>query len=81
MAIILPYSKLIINKKKQQESNVYENINLSYFNDEFNFEEIILLENINKISDSEEFAWFIFMMSICFTFVFGIIKLIPEWNK
>ena len=81
MAILTQNKNILINQDKEKENSAYQNVNLIYYNQDFNFEELILVNNISKMTVNEELAWFILMMSICFSFIVGIIKFIPEWKN
>jgi hypothetical protein len=81
MAIILCKKNMLIGSDKEDNNDVHQDINQMYFNEDFNFEELLLVNNISKMTVNEELAWFILMMSICFSFIIGIIKFIPEWKN
>ena len=72
MAMLLPRNDILVKYNKNSDDNVHYNISDRF--DNFYFEEMILLQNISKMTDNEEFAWFFLMMSICFSFIFGIIN-------
>lgn len=78
MAMLLPRNDILVKYNKNSDDNVHYNISDRF--DNFYFEEMILLQNISKMTDNEEFAWFFLMMSICFSFIFGIINSVSNFK-
>ena len=78
MAMLLPRNDILVKYNKNSEDDAHYYITNRF--DNFYFEELILLQNISKITDNEEFAWFILMMSICFSFIFGIIHSVSNFK-
>ena len=76
--MLLPRNDILVKYNKNSDDNVHYNISDRF--DNFYFEEMILLQNISKMTDNEEFAWFFLMMSICFSFIFGIINSVSNFK-
>lgn len=78
MAMLLPRNDILVKYNKKIDDNVHYDISDRF--DNFYFEELILLQNISKMTDNEEFAWFFLMMTICFSFIFGIIHSVSNFK-
>ena len=75
----LEYKNIVVKKNHVNDEAVYTRTD--YFNNlDFNnldFNDLYLIEQTSKLSKNEELTWFILMMSICFSFIIGIIKYMP----
>lgn len=73
-AINLEYKSIVV--KKNHVNDEAEYTRTDYFNN-LDFNDLYLIEQTSKLSKNEELTWFILMMSICFSFIIGIIKYMP----
>lgn len=73
MAVNLEYKSIVVKKNHVNDEAVYTRTD--YFNN-LDFNDLHLIEQMSKLSENEELTWFILMMSICFSFIIGIIKYI-----
>ena len=79
MAINLEYKSIVVKKNHVNDEAEYirtDDFNNLVFNDLY-FNDLYLIEQTSKLSKNEELTWFILMMSICFSFIIGIIKYMP----